>query len=222
MLLKTQPMLNPIAIAQSLNRTTNELEKTFKRREFIPLHDETIWLIKSGFVRTFTLTDDGNVVPLGLWGAREAIGRLFTRAEPYQVECLTNVKVVSLKVDECYNLDLIMLSHIHQMQELIQVRSGQIQQRLFSLLAWLVIKFGRPTDFGHLIPVRLTHQDIADLLGTTRVTVTRKLQEMEQNGLIRWSKYRHHLLMIPNSEVRTPVRPDAKLKQSLEILGHAI
>ena len=37
---------------------------------------------------------------------------------------------------------------------------------------------------GRLIDLRLTHQDLAELLGTTRVTVTRSLIQLEQQGLI--------------------------------------
>ncbi len=35
-------------------------------------------------------------------------------------------------------------------------------------------------------PIRLTHQDIADTLGTIRVTITRLLSQFEQQGRIRW------------------------------------
>ncbi|MGL5033935.1 MAG: helix-turn-helix domain-containing protein, partial [Microcystaceae cyanobacterium] len=45
-------------------------------------------------------------------------------------------------------------------------------------------KFGKETPKGQLIDLRLTHQDIADILGTTRVTVTRSLTQLEKQGLI--------------------------------------
>jgi hypothetical protein len=42
----------------------------------------------------------------------------------------------------------------------------------------------REVEKGHLIDLRLTHQEIAEILGITRVTVTRLLREFEQQGAI--------------------------------------
>jgi CRP-like cAMP-binding protein len=74
------------------------------------------------------------------------------------------------------------------MQELIRLRQGQVRQRLHMLLDWLAFKFGHPINQGRLIQLRLTHQDMADAIGTTRVTVTRLMQELERNGEIGYSK----------------------------------
>ena len=52
------------------------------------------------------------------------------------------------------------------------------------LLNWLAKKCGREVKEGQMIDLRLTHQDIAEILGTTRVTVTRTLNQFEQQGMI--------------------------------------
>ncbi|TVQ11438.1 MAG: Crp/Fnr family transcriptional regulator, partial [Leptolyngbya sp. DLM2.Bin27] len=77
---------------------------------------------------------------------------------------------------------------------LIRFRQGQVPQRLQQLLGWLALKFGRPTEQGRLIQLRLTHQDMADAIGTTRVTVTRLMQELERNGQISYSKKNYVIL----------------------------
>ncbi len=41
-------------------------------------------------------------------------------------------------------------------------------------------KFGRDLEQGKLIDLNITHQDISDVLNTTRVTVTRILQQLLQ------------------------------------------
>lgn len=86
-----------------------------------------------------------------------------------------------------------MLSHIHQMQELFRVRHGLIQQRLLQFLDWLANKFGFRADQGRLIPLRLTHQDVADVLGTTRVTITKSLQQLQRQRVISLGK--HQILL---------------------------
>lgn len=37
---------------------------------------------------------------------------------------------------------------------------------------------------GQLIDLRLTHQEIAEVIGTTRVTVTRLLKQFEREAII--------------------------------------
>jgi CRP-like cAMP-binding protein len=55
---------------------------------------------------------------------------------------------------------------------------------LVKLLTWLAKRFGREIEQGRLIDLRLTHQDLGEILGSTRVTITRTLSQLEQQGFI--------------------------------------
>jgi CRP-like cAMP-binding protein len=160
--------------------------QTFKRREYLSSHRNQLWQIESGAVRTYTLTDDGTVIALGFWGEGDVIGQSLTKIQPYEMECLTDVQARVLHLNECERLNQILFSHLHQTQELLRIRSGQIPYRLWQLLDWLAYKFGHASEQGQLIQLRLTHQDLADTLGTTRVTVTRLLGQLEREGRIGW------------------------------------
>lgn len=70
---------------------------------------------------------------------------------------------------------------------------------LIKLLAWLSKRFGREVEQGRLIDMRLTHEDIADLLGSTRVTITRILKQLEEDGLIH--RLRLHRIVLREEEV---------------------
>lgn len=168
--------------------------RTFKRREVMPLQAGILWQIQLGVVRTLTFAEDGIVIPLGFWSVNDAIGQPLACIQPYQIECLTAVEASPLKLGECWDLNGALMSHIHQMQELLRIRHGQIQHRLLQFLNWLTYKFGRSIEHGKLIQLRLTHQDIADVLGTTRVTVTRLMQQLEQAGII--SQVEHHQILL--------------------------
>jgi CRP-like cAMP-binding protein len=169
---------------------------TFKRREHLSLRENSLWQIEAGAVRTYTLTEDGTVIALGFWGLGDTVGQSLTLIQPYAAECLTDVKVRALQPKKCDHLNQVLLSHLHQTQTLLRLRSGQIHQRLQQLLDWLADKFGRELEQGQLIQLRLTHQDIADTLGTTRVTVTRLLSQFEQQGRICWID--QHMLLPRN------------------------
>ncbi|MEM6520758.1 MAG: Crp/Fnr family transcriptional regulator [Cyanobacteria bacterium P01_D01_bin.71] len=154
----------------------------------MPLREQILWQIRVGTVRLFTIGEEGSLITLGFWGTGDLVGHPLARIQPCQIECLTNVEAARLEIGQCGNLQQVMLTHIAQMQELIRIRHGQIAQRLQLLLNWLAAKFGSPTEQGHLINLRLTHQQIAEAIGTSRVTVTRLLLELERNNCICYSR----------------------------------
>ena len=157
-----------------------------KPRSVLPLKPSSFWKIETGFVRTVTWHEDGTLVTLGVWGAGDIVGQAFSKIEPYQIECLSRVEAIILPMEECLPMTDVLLSHIQQIEELIVIRSYKtVEIMLIKLLGWLANRFGRVVEQGHLIDLRLTHQDIADLLNSTRVTITRALTQLEAQGLIR-------------------------------------
>ncbi|NCJ06768.1 helix-turn-helix domain-containing protein [Synechococcales cyanobacterium C] len=160
--------------------------QTFRKRELIPLPQDILWRLEAGTVRTFTLAEDGALITLGLWGVGDVVGSALAQIRPHQAECLSTVNVSPLVTVHSAYLNQILLAHLHQSQELLSIRSGPMQQRLLQLLDWLALKFGRSTDQGIHLNIRLTHQEIADILGTTRVTVTRLLSHLESEKYLSW------------------------------------
>jgi CRP-like cAMP-binding protein len=175
---------------------------SFKRRDFLPLEDNWLWQIEAGVVRTTTLTEDGTLISLGFWGGGEIVGQPLSRIRPYQIECLTEVKASRLGLERFWAMEphqswqthQVMLAHIHQTQELLRINNGPVTQRLQQLLEWLAYKFGCPTEYGQLIELWLTHQDIADAIGSSRVTITRLLHQFKQKGWISFSRQQGILL----------------------------
>jgi len=60
--------------------------------------------------------------------------------------------------------------------------------RLASFLLILCRDFGVPSSMGVTIDLKLSHQAIAEAIGSTRVTVTRLLGDLRQSGMISISK----------------------------------
>ncbi len=166
------------------NHSNEYITKHFKPRSLLPLKQNSLWKIETGVVRTLTWHEDGTLVTLGMWGAEDVVGTL-SKVEPYEVECLTKVEATILPLQEWYPLTEVLVAHLQQAEELMVIRSYKtVEMMLLKLLSWLAKKFGREVETGHLIDLRLTHQDIADLLNSTRVTITRVLINLEEQGLI--------------------------------------
>jgi CRP-like cAMP-binding protein len=172
--------------------------RLFTRREMIPPRNDVLWRIERGAVRTLTWSEEGTFITLGYWGTGDLIGSPLSKVKPYQIECLTNVEVSIVPPHLWYQDVTALLSHIQQAEELLSiVHCKPMSVRLWQFLLWLSRKFGREVEEGKLIDLNATHQEMAEVLNTTRVTVTRLLQQFEEEGTLLRQK-RQMILRSPN------------------------
>lgn len=175
-------------------------QKLFTRKEVIPQRNDVLWRIERGAVRTLTWGEDGTFITLGYWGAGDVIGYPLSNVKPYQIECLTSVEV-SILPPHLWHQDInALLSHIQQAEELLSiVHRKPISLRLWQFLVWLSEKFGRDVEQGKLIDLNVTHQEMAEVLNTTRVTVTRLLQQFEEEGTL--LRHKRRIILCPANKV---------------------
>jgi CRP-like cAMP-binding protein len=167
----------PISRPTSLQYTS-----FFPKGKHLPLKPELLWKLESGFVRTTTWDEEGEETTLGLWGTGDLVGRPLSQSSIYQIECLTPVEARCLMWDQDCLQDAL-LSHIQQMETLLKINyCKKVPLRLLELIKWLAMRFGRKVEQGWLLDLHLTHQVLADIVRTSRVTVTRQMSEFEQDG----------------------------------------
>jgi CRP-like cAMP-binding protein len=180
-------MLTPSPQTEPVPSDLVSLEhRRFSSRASLPLRSDSLWQIKTGTVRTLVCLEDGTVITTGIWGAGDLVGQLIPTSNYLAIECLTDVEAVAIPLasqDPLYTQALV--AHLQQAEDLMVIRSNKkIDVMLLRLLSWLAKRFGRTVEHGQLIDLRLTHQDLSELLGSTRVTVTRTLSQLEQQKLI--------------------------------------
>jgi CRP-like cAMP-binding protein len=178
-------------------------QKLFTRREVIPAHNDLLWRIERGAVRTLTWSEDGAFITLGYWGSGDLIGYPLSKVQPYQIECLTSVEASIIPPHLWHQHTNALLSHIQNSEELLSiVHRKPISLRLWQFLIWLSEKFGRNVEQGKLIDLNVTHQEISEVLNTTRVTVTRLLQQFEEEKALVRYKRRIILRQLDNALIR--------------------
>lgn len=159
--------------------------KIFAPSELIPLDANFLWLLQQGIVKTCTWTKEGSPINLGYWGVGDVVGQSLSLVDPYQIKCITKVQALRVHVSQSNNLEDSIHHHIQQTEELLFiVRSEKMYQRLRQTLIWLAKKFGIKMEIGLLIDLRITHQDLAEIIGSTRVTVTKLINQLEQEGFL--------------------------------------
>jgi CRP-like cAMP-binding protein len=184
--------------------------RSFQRKELIPPKPHRLWMIEQGLVKTAVWNESGESSLLGLWGQGEFIAQPLTSGTEYHIECITPVKAHPMLM-EAVNVQEVRVAQIQQMEFLLELmHCYPIPQRIMKFLSWLAQKAGHVTAEGCVIDLSLTHQAIAEMIGTTRVTITRLLQQLEADGQL-MKLHHHRILLISGWQSTAQYRPYASL-----------
>lgn len=156
----------------------------------IPLRGDYLYLVHSGIVQLHTIHPDGGESIVGLCGPTTAFGNAFTHISPYWASALTEVKVLPLSIAEVEASPALTAGLFPQVVRRLQQAeawlsiSGKrlVADRLKCLLVQIAQDFGQVSPEGVQINIRLTHHQLATIIGTTRVTVTRLLKDFKNEG----------------------------------------
>jgi CRP-like cAMP-binding protein len=177
----------------------------FKSGANIPLSSHAIWVVCRGIVQLNTLYPSGDEALLGLVGPAMPFGLPLTRIHPYQAIALSEVDLMVLTLEEIERSPLLAqniaqhLTRRLQQTEAMLALAGhrRVEDRLRHLLMLFKQEFGQPSAEGTRLNMRITHQHLANAIGTTRVTVTRLLGQFRQEGWLKVDTNRH--LVIPDN-----------------------
>jgi len=186
------------------------LETSYQKRSLVhvsagsgvPLLRDHIWLVVRGMVKLTALTIHGDEMVLGLAGANEPFGDPLAGVEAYSALALADSDLLCLPVREIHGnpaLAVAMLQAVSQRYRQSQSLLGlmglrRVEERLRGFLEMLASEYGQPCAQGLRLNVRLTHQELASALGTTRVTVTRVLGALREEGWLQLDGQRRLVL----------------------------
>jgi CRP-like cAMP-binding protein len=162
----------------------------FRRSQQIPLRPDEVWVVSRGIVLLNTLYASGDEALIGIAGPGIPFGLPLTLVNPYNAVALSSVEAYRLSmrdIDRSPRLGQALFAQTNrrlQQAEAMLALLGQrrVEERLKQFLQFLGDEIGQPTSQGTRITIRLTHQHLANALGTTRVTVTRLLNQLRQDN----------------------------------------
>lgn len=186
------------------------LEKLYQGRSLYPcrsgqsvtLAPHEVWIVCRGVVQLNTLYPSGEEALLGLAGPSMPFGLPLTLINPYQAIALSDADLMRLTTDEIEASPALaqgIFRHLgrrlRQTEALLALAGcRRVEDRLRQLLILLQQEVGHPVPSGVRISVRLTHQHLANAIGTTRVTVTRVLGQLREEGWLQIDHNRHIIL----------------------------
>lgn len=99
--------------------------------------------------------------------------------------------LTQLSLDPATAMHVInVLSHrLHEVgQRMMHLVASDVQARVKLALANLAEHYGVSDEKGIRIEMRITHQDVADMVGTSRQSVTSILNELKRQGIIHFAQ----------------------------------
>jgi PAS domain S-box-containing protein len=174
----------------------------YSKGETISLNPSAILYVCQGLVKLNTYCETGEEVLIGLATAGMVFGSSLTSLNIYQATALSDVDLVSIYQAEIANsptLSHVLFPKINQrlqQTESFLAISGRrrVQERLEHFLQLLKQEVGEAVPEGTRLSVRFTHEDFASACCTTRVTITRLIGKLQEEGIISFDLKKHIIL----------------------------
>ena len=183
------------------------LESNYQKHNFVhltsgsvvPLLKNNIWLVVRGMVKLGAITVHGDELLLGFAGPNQPFGESLSTVEAYEAVALSDCDLLCITTNDVEQSPQLALAMMHaitarhsQVESLLALLGlRRIEERVRGFLELLAQDYGQPCDDGLSLNLRLTHQDIASALSTTRVTVTRVIGLLREEGWLRITSQRH-------------------------------
>ena len=156
-------------------------------------------ITSTGDQRTVTLLTEGDVFPMSWVFGKSPVC-------VYYYEALTDCTVVAVTKDEYLKalesdkalkeqiFENYMSHYIASTMHVYALEQSHAQDKLAYILHYLVARFGEKVGDGrYKINLRLSHQDIAEMVGITRETTAVELHRLKKKGLIDYQKFTYYV-----------------------------
>ena len=161
--------------------------------------DDRLYFLLEGMVRLYKIYGEYKEATTALLRKGSVFGKLSLVEDRWQdvfAEAVTDVRVASVhkatlaevvRRDSEFALKLFssFSERLRQTDEMIEsLLHREVSTRLATLLLNLSDRFGEPNGVGMVLDVRLTHQELANMIASTREAVSKVMSEFQRDGSI--------------------------------------
>ena len=183
--------------------TNRYRKRTFNKDEHIPARPGLLYIVEQGVIRLGGVSqDDRNKGKKASEGIETFLGFVsagqpfeIVTQSPYTLEAYAHVEKTSViwlywqDLDNWHDfrwevLEAFRAQHQRKLIWLSTFGQRQTIDRLLGFITLLVEEHGKPHPKGYVLPFSLTHAQIASAIGSTRVTITRLMGKLRQQGRI--------------------------------------
>ncbi|WP_096186971.1 Crp/Fnr family transcriptional regulator [Evansella halocellulosilytica] len=164
------------------------------------MSEQKLYFIKKGAVRIYDIQEDGRMFTLSLLGPYSTYGYLSSFSlgtENVYIETLSDIYLCSLTEENfklltksypkiVFNAMEILTKRLKDREKMLQmIATGSVKQQIIHLLISMADTYGKKDQAFVDIPIPLSHQEIANMLGVTRESVSTNMRRLKSEGLVR-------------------------------------
>lgn len=181
-------------------------EQTYKKGEYIFFEEEKgdkFYVIKEGQVKLTKMIKNGDEQILNIFSNNDIIAEIIAFDKGNYPASAVTMKKTTLICFDRYKFEKLILEHPEIGLKLLQELSGRLRRaqqnvrdlalkdssaKVASLLIFLAEKYGDVKRDKIILDISLTQQEMANMIGSSRETVSRVLGRFENDGLIKTSR----------------------------------
>ncbi len=200
--LKKTQLFSSLADNDIDNIISKLVVKQFRKNETILYEADTnkyMYLILSGKVKVVRTTEDGKEIILAMHQSGNFFGEMSLidgKTTPASVMATTDSLIAIISQSDFFNilfsqnkvvenlLKILCTRFRHSWDTIQLLNFNNAAHRTKMLFLMLSDEYGEKTPEGITLNIKLTHQDISDMTGLTRETVTRVLDKLQKSNEI--------------------------------------
>jgi CRP/FNR family cyclic AMP-dependent transcriptional regulator len=185
--------------------------RSYRKNQIIFLEEETgtyMYLVLSGKVKVSKAATAGKETILAIHRAGDFFGEMSLldgKTAPATVSAMEDAKIISVSGADFHKYLLhnekvmlqiinVLCARLRQVWQTQSLSSSTADARIRMGIYDLAKKHGIRDAHGTIIDLKITHQELAEMVGTSRETVTRVLARLRDDGIIEISQRRITLL----------------------------
>ena len=165
---------------------------------------DKLYYIKEGYVKLYRLSKEGKESTIYLFGPGHILGirALFAKDEKakHTAQALTDLNAITISrknfFDEITKYPEFLVDFMHLILNRLDYTERKLEgfvttdatNRVANFLFDCALRFGEKKNGKVKLPLKLTHQQIAEFVGSFRETVTVALKRLEKVGIIKIEK----------------------------------
>ena len=178
----------------------------------------TLYLVEHGQIKIFTPSQEGREVVLSIFGPADFFGEMALfddKPRSASAEAASPATVLTLQREDFRQAIVqhpamsiavmaALVDRVRRADEMVEDAVFlDLPSRLAKKLLDLAENHGVATPLGFEIRLRLTQQDLADMVGATRARVNEAITHFKERGVLTMT--RHHLIIANPDELRSRI-----------------
>jgi CRP/FNR family cyclic AMP-dependent transcriptional regulator len=185
--------------------------RSYRKNQIIFLEEETgnyMYLVLSGKVKVAKSGPGGKETILAIHRAGDFFGEMSLldgKTAPATVSAMEDAKIISVSGADFHKYLLhnekvmlqiinVLCARLRQVWQTQSMSSSTAEERIRMGIYQLAKRHGIRDSRGVIIDLRITHQELAEMVGTSRETVTRVLAFLQKQGILEINQRRMILL----------------------------